>query len=206
MNDTEKVAAFLHIQKRDVLLDTNVLMQAFSAKAKHVMVNEGIRVFCKQNNIYICDTVYWEFLRNSSIETFRVRHKELQNWIVQAALRKGSVAILHEAYPEVQRRFEELTLVSLYLHKHSPEQFIHSTVADRWIIACALTHGVHHILTMERQGNDYPEQLFDTATYTFSSECTLRLHTYNEQKGNSLWGEILESEGVIPLNISAYKE
>lgn len=181
--------SFLLICERKVLFDTNILMLSDQSKARQ---RKLLVDFTSQNAVCICDTVFFESLRNMNHEKFRKRKEEI---------RKMTSEVISETSKEVKAIFERLSIIYMYLYRDNIQGFFHRNIQDLWIIAAALSHGIECILTRD-ESNDFHSELFVTEKYDLNGGVTVHLKTFNDQRAQEIWEEIKKNGNQITVKLS----
>lgn len=183
----------LAVSKRNVVLDTNILIQACQEAGQEQ--RDLIIKFIENNYSHISETIHYELLRNLSIDSFRKRHRALGKIIGGTALTENE--------EKVKEWFEILTFVCLEISKNNTKRIIYKPEEnDRWIIACALAYGIDYIATTDH-GNGFPKEIFDDDVFNISSEkheLYFHLKKINMNQLTMYWNQIQENKGVfLPL-------
>lgn len=191
---TKSSANFLAIRGQKVLIDTNILILCFGeAKSEQRKI---LKEFFKQNQIYICDTVYWEFLRNTSVENFRKKHETLHEWI-------GKNGLLFEEGTIIKANFEWMSLI--YFHvlgkkMNNVKKYLGSNPNDRWILTTALTYEVSFILTSDH-GGGFLQEILNEKKYRLGNGSDVYLYSSNLSKIEEHFNQI-QADGVVKALIS----
>jgi|GEM_PF-2340015 len=186
------VTDLMAIRGISVLLDTNILIQGTGAKFQEQRV--AITDFCKQNNVCICDTVFYEFMRNCSLKTFRQRRIQVESWI---GGKETPMQVLAEN-DDVCRTFENLWILYLYLMRSEPKRLIHLSKEDAWISAAAVHHKIDNILTTDDSG-DYPSEVFSSRSFDLGKEKSgliLHLKTFRREAAREHWKIMLKTKSI----------
>jgi len=192
------LAELLTLQRMRVLLDTNILIQG--ADARCLEQRKAIQDFCKQNEVCICDTVFYEFLRNCSPEKFRRRMRQVESW----SRKTGMMPVLPEN-EKIPRTFESLWILFLSVMRADPKRLIHLNKEDLWIAAAAAGHGIDHILTTDHSG-DYPPEAFDDRSFDISMEkshLVLHLKTFKRNWAREQWKTLMKA-GSANIDIRSF--
>jgi len=174
----------LGVKDQKVLLDTNILIQATKAKTKE---QRGcLMTFCGQNTTYICDTVYYEFLRHSNIRHFREKRAVIADWPKVDPMTDNQVLREDES---VRKIFECLWTVYLYEMRKEPKRIIHVNTEDLWIASAAVHYKIDRILTTDHSG-DFAPELFDDQSFDLGENLTVHLKTFRREQARKWWDEI----------------
>jgi predicted nucleic acid-binding protein len=118
-----------------ILLDTNVLNSALTT-SKGSEIQKQFLALALNNELNICDTVYYEFLRNCSLQTYRER-----------------VIKLDEIKPAIHHirdnpgYFKTVWFLYLYALKNDPGKLLSIDLQDIHIASCAIYEKIDNILT-----------------------------------------------------------
>lgn len=182
------------VQGERLLLDTNILIVGCTAnREQKTIIAEVIR----QNDVSVCDTVFWEFMRNCSAETFRERMGFLEgDWAGTKLL-----DVLHEDV-EVKKMYQRLWLMYLFVLRKRPIVMMDIPPPDLWIAASCVHHRIDNILTTDHSG-DYPDELFTDRSYPIGKNIMLHLKTFRRERARELWREMLR-EGKIEVEFGDF--
>ena len=147
------------LKDRRILLDTNVLIKAADAK-KQSQLHTAFPLFVARNTITICDTVYYEFLRNCNMTTYRNRVAWLNSL-------EPAIPILCDN----QKLFENVWCLYLYALRHDPRKLLSIEEQDIHIATCAIDEEIDTILTENYR--DFPPALFEKTKIDVSSSLSL---------------------------------
>lgn len=178
------VRRLLNIERMPVVLDTNILINAFEAKTQQH--REWIVEFCKKQDIHICDTVYYEFLRNVNIRRFRERRAKIASWAMADFLDDDSILREDAA---VGGMYEKLWLLYLNVMNVEPKRMMHIPTEDLWIAAVTVLHRIDHILTTDDSG-DFPPEIWLDERFDFGANLHLHLKTFRREDARRYWMEM----------------
>ena len=116
-------AALVVIKDFKLVYDTNIFDKLTCEYAHH---RNAVVLISAQNTPVICDTVYWEFLRNCNLDKFRNRRRKLTE--------NGHSVIEHEDQ-DVRDMFKTLWMTYLAALKNDPRRLSMIPVPDIWIAA-----------------------------------------------------------------------
>ncbi len=150
----KKFKEYIEQNNPRVLLDTNILSRGCSGSSNEKKLVGEICTIC---DICICDTVYWEFLRNNSIDTFRERRDFLGKMKSSGFLEEKRIIHEDEKITEMHSRLFAL-LIRLY--SKEPKRVLRFLSPDLWISAVCIENKIDHILT--ENNSDFPSDFFET--------------------------------------------
>jgi len=171
-------SAIKEISGIKLMLDTNILIAACDGTSSQKKV---IAEIAGQNATHICDTVFWEFLRNCSLEKFRERFGFLTS--------NNLLEVEHED-GNVQRMYQAVWATYLCCFQDDPRQMAAIAIPDLWIVATTVQRGIENILTSDN--SDFPDKLFDKKKYFIGKEKTIILMTFNRERAKSYLKEALD--------------
>ena len=174
--DREKAEVDIAKAKKEIkdiklILDTNVLITASDGKK---FQKEAIADIAGQNKTYICDTIFWEFLRNCSLDKFRARFGFLSN--------KKLLEVEHED-ENVQRMYRAIWATYLCCYHDNPKKMSSIKIPDLWIVATATQRGIDNILTIDTE--DFPDELFDKKSFYIGKDTSVILTTFNRDRAKA---------------------
>lgn len=184
----------LAIEDAKVLLDTNILIFLSGEKEKMEPQRKLIMRFCSRNKPYLTDTVYYEFLRNCNITTYRNRRLAIEK-----VLTNKKKHILHEG-KNVQDEFARLYFLYLFAYKDQSSDLPFRTIEDMWIIASAIQGKMDTILTQEDSA-DFCKSLFRDEKFDIGQGIVLHLKTFDKKVARSYIKEMRQSK-AIPVMLS----
>ncbi len=184
--DLEPLKEYARANKPTVVLDTNIVIRGEKSK----VLTEA----CALLDVRICDTVYWEFLRNLNIDRFRERRTFLASWQASDFLQEKMIIREDNAVTAMHLR---LFILLLSLHSHSPESILGFVSPDLWIAAAAVTHRYDHVLTENRA--DFPSSLFDTIV-TLATDPKVYLLRFKRKEAQDAWIRLID-DPAIKLNV-----
>lgn len=170
--------ALREIKGVKLMLDTNVLITACTGSS---FQKKAIADIATQNETHICDTIFWEFLRNCSLEKFRERYEFLSN--------KKLLNVEHED-ENVQRTYLVIWAMYLCCYKDDPKRMASIVIPDLWIIATTAQRGIENILTSDE--SDFPDRLFHKKKYYVGKGRTIVLTTLNRDAAKKYLKEALD--------------
>jgi len=188
----EEITKLLIIENHPIVLDTNILINAYSSQKRE---KEIIANFIGQNDVYISDTVFWEFLRNCNAEQFRDRRGKLLKILTDQK-------IIQED-KNVEKNFERLYFLYLYAFKNKPRKIPTRNIPDLWIAAACTYKRIDKILTCDHNNADFCPDFFDDEAFKISKQITLHIKTFNREKVRQCWIKMREA-GVIDLKFEEY--
>ncbi len=166
--------ALQYMHDMDLLIDTNILITLAGSNS---LQRRTIADLTGQNKAFVCDTVFWEFMRNCNLEKFRERMEVLQ---------KGKDLEFIREDADVRRMFPSLWLTYLCCLRNRPMRMVRNNIPDMWIAATAVQKKIDHILTTDHSG-DYPPELFDDQEFYIGKNTTLHLKTFNRERARDYW-------------------
>jgi predicted nucleic acid-binding protein len=194
-NNLDELRRYLHDNKPKVLLDTNVIITACSANSAET---ELVADLCAEMDVKLCDTVYWEFLRNTNLDKFRTRRSKLATW------HGGDLAaeqqILHEGR-QVRDTYDRLLTVLLYLLRNDPARALAFATPDLWIAATCVENRLDHILTLNVK--DFPRELFSVVFQLNNHEHPFCLLRFERDIARDTW-RALTKRPVFPVNYGSF--
>ncbi|MEK7137009.1 MAG: PIN domain-containing protein [Patescibacteria group bacterium] len=177
-----------------LLLDTNILIAGCTAGREQKTIIADV---VGQNDVCICDTVFWEFMRNCNANTFRERMGFLgADWAGTKLL-----DVVHED-ADIKKMHQRLWLVYLFVLRKKPLAMVNIPSPDLWIAASCVHHRMDNILTTDHSG-DYPDELFTERSYPIGRNITLHLKTFRRERARELWRE-MQQEGKIEVAFEDY--
>lgn len=176
--DVQKATADLEKAKKEVrnlafALDTNILIIAYG---NNRFQRDAIAEIASQNQTFVCDTVYWEFLRNCGLEKFRERHHILTT--------NNLLHPLSEYDDAVKKTYQNIWVTYLAHYKNEPKKMSTIKIPDLWIVAAVAQKGIDKILTSDE--SDFPDGLFTKEKYYLGKDTSIILATFNRIKANQL--------------------
>lgn len=180
-----------YVEERNptVVLDTNIIIHC-ERKASHFLTDT-----CALLDVRICDTVYWEFLRNVNLDRFRERRAFLATWHHSDFLREDM--ILHED-AAVSAMHGRLFLMLLRSYARHPQAVLQFMTPDLWIAAAAVTHRFDHVLTLN--DTDFPSALFETVVSIGPADQQAHLLRFKRKAAREAWAELIK-EPTINLDV-----
>lgn len=194
INTIQGVEEYLATKKPRVLLDTNILIKGCDGKP---IERKLIQKLCAHMDIFVSDTVYWEFLRNTNLESFRERRSYLAKWPNGDFLREE--AILRESI-EVKTMHSRLFALLLWLHSKELHKVVKLLTPDLWIAAAAISSKADHILTTNT--SDFSEKLFSKVACIKDGELKVYLLTFQREHIKHTW-LMLRSEPSFQVHIQS---
>ncbi len=174
--------------KPRVVLDTNILIYGCTGKKD---VKELIKNLYGELDVCISDTVYWEFLRNNSIENFRKRRVELSKWKDGDLLKEDAILREDENVEEMHAR---LFLLLMKLIPSDPRRVLRLLSPDLWIAAAAIVLKYDHILTTDY--DDFPSELFSEIGKFVAGDFHVHLLVFKRDEVRQWWLELDESRAL----------
>lgn len=166
-----------------LMIDTNVINTACGRKSDQQKVIIDILA---QNETNISTTIFWEFLRNCSLEKFRDRYEFLssnQNWFN---------IVTENQY--VGKMFKVIWATYLCCFKDDPRKMASIKIPDLWIVAATAQMEIENILTFDN--SDFPDELFHKKKYYLGNQSTILLMTINREALRKYLKEALD-KGVL---------
>ena len=178
------------MQSLPLVMDTNVLCKMFDAKASQ---RDAIAEIAGRNQPIICDTVFWEFLRNCGLNKYRERIQFLEKHGLTTFGREDS---------SVRKMYFTLWMTYLSFYKRDPRRMANIPVPDIWIAAFCVQKNYDYILTLDHTG-DFPTEVFDDQAFYIGDKITLHLKTFNRQKAVRYWS--IMGEADIPVSTTEWR-
>lgn len=178
-----------------VLVDTNILNYGTEGSAEK---RTFIQQLCTKLDMYICDTVYWEFLRNVNVETFRKRRIEIASWKEGDLLKEQGIVREDE---NVRTMHCQIFLLLLMLNERDPKHVLHLLSPDLWIAAVAITHRHDYVLTTNKK--DFPSELFEEIADVSTGDFHVHLLLFRREHVRELWKK-LDRERTIVLRCDGF--
>lgn len=176
--------------KPTVVLDTNIIIRC--EKASHFLTDT-----CALLDIRICDTVYWEFLRNVNLERFRQRRTFLATWHRSDFLKEDM--ILHED-ANVAEMHSRLFVLLLHFYPSAPQAVLDFLSPDLWIAAAAVAYRFDHVLTENQK--DFPSALFETVLTIGNADQAVHLLRFRRAEIRETWIALTDAP-VIEVTIDS---
>lgn len=186
-NKYELSQALSIIKDFQLVYDTNILCKACD---KNAQIRDAVSVISGQNTPIICDTVFWEFLRNCNLDTFRLRRKFLEA--------SGHTHIEHEDHA-VGEMYTKLWMTYLAAFKNDPKRLSKIPVPDLRIAAFCVEKRYDRILTEDNTG-DFPPELFDTMSFKIGNNFTIHLKTFKRETARMLWIDAQKNDITIDFS------
>ncbi len=182
---------FADLTGRRILVDTNVLNTALTSRKTHELYKQ-FPVVAANNELSICDTVYYEFLRNCSLATYRDRVKALNNI-------KPAIKILREN----DSYFHTIWCLYMYALRNDPKKILSIEHQDIFIAACAIGAKIDAVLTENYR--DFPSEIFTKTELTVSTQITLYLMEFKRVEARNLWNNLASDNYKFEINMVAFK-
>ncbi len=178
------IKTFLTHDKLKVYLDTNILIAASSDRP---VQRDAIHQFCLQNDTNISDTVYWEFLRNCNVETYRKKRIILENIL-------GDSKRIHRDDEVVEKHFAQLVFLYLYVLRDEPKKQPDRNINDLWIAAACISK-CDYLLTCEHEkSRDFLPELFDDESFDLGRNIRVHLKTFKRKEAGEFWKAMVDSK------------
>lgn len=174
-------------KKPRVVLDTNILIKGCGRPEEKKMVQS----LCAELDVCISDTVYWEFLRNTALDKFRLRRGEIAQWKDGDLLKED--AIIREDRDVVEMHARPFLLL-LKLNSKTPRRVLRLLEPDLWIAATTIHHKYDHILTTDV--GDFPSELFEKIAAFNISDCSFYLIAFRRNIAKNLWIHMYENPEI----------
>jgi len=166
-----------------LVYDTNIFDKLTCENNRH---RNAVALISAQNTPVICDTVYWEFLRNCNLDKFRNRRRKLTE--------NGYSIIAHED-ANVKKIFVTLWMTYLAALKNDPRKMARIPVPDLWIAAFCVEKKYDRILTMD--GGDFPIELWEDQRFDLGENFPVHLKTFKREEANRYWAEAIEKDITV---------
>jgi len=211
-----EVKRLMGVRGATMLVDTSVLIAGIDYSEFERKV---ISDFCAQNSVIICDTVYWEFLRNTNLVTFRKRFSTLQAWPgsqtdegevflpdkkdakkIQAVKVKTILPL--PINTKSKRVYKSLNALILERTKEKPLSFLirdENDMRDMWIAATSVGYRIDNVLTTDRQKGFHPS-IFSSSNYKISKRLTISLKHFKRNLAEQTWFN-MSRRGSITVKI-----
>lgn len=167
-----------------VFLDTNILITGCGKPHERKLIID----LCAELDVCISDTVYWEFLRNTNIDSFRERRSMLSNWPGGDLAREDRIQREDRDVGEMHAR---LFLLLLWFHQKDPRRVLKYLTPDLWIAAALVHYRADHVLTTNP--DDFPEALFSPIACVTSGEFKVHLLAFDRPKVREAWAHLQAS-------------
>ncbi len=179
-NDLEQ--ALRMIKDFHLVYDTNILDKICCDNSAH---RNAIVLISAQNIPVICDTVFWEFLRNCNLDKYRKRKKQLE---------EHPHLIIESEDQEVKDKYVPTWMTYLIALKNDPKRMAKIKVPDIWIATFCIAKKYDRILTLDNTG-DFPIELFDDEEFVIDEDkLILHLRTFKRKKASELWIEAINDD------------
>src|SRR3989338_1349005 len=163
-----------------LVYDTNIFDKLTCENNRH---RNAVALISAQNTPVICDTVYWEFLRNCNLDKFRNRRRKLTE--------NGHSVIEHEDQ-DVRDMFKTLWMTYLAALKNDPRRLSMIPVPDIWIAAFCVAKKYDRILTMDHQ--DFPLELWEDQRFDLGHNFPVHLKTFRRQEAGRYWTDAIRND------------
>ncbi len=182
--DLSAIKKYAEENRPTVVLDTNVLIRC--EKASHFLTDT-----CALLDVRICDTVYWEFLRNVNLERFRERRTFLASWHRKDFLQEAM--ILHED-DAVGSMHARLFILLLHWYSFAPHTILRFLTPDLWIAATAIANRFDHVLTENRK--DFSSEMFETVVTVGPANQPVHLLRFKREYARETWIQLSETPAI----------
>ena len=179
------------LKNRRLLLDTNVLNKALTSGTNSALHKQFLEL-ALNNELNICDTVYYEFLRNCNISKYRDRVRKLDD--IRPAI---------NTIRDNQDFFYTTWCLYLYALKNDPKKFLSIDLQDIHIASCAIEKRIDAVLTENYR--DFPSEVFSKTTLMVTSDLNVYLMEFDRPKAKLLWRELTDNDYKFELNVISFK-
>ena len=181
-SEYQNIRELTKIEQRRVLLDTNIIMKVEDGDSD---TKKALLEFAEKNEVYICDTVLYECLRNLNSKRFRERHQLLRKAGLECLAEDGAVKAM----------FQRINWLYLFALRAEPWTFLSRQQNDLWIIAAGLANGVFNFLTTDKS-SDFLPTFFQTKSFCYDEKkkACIYLHEFLDSNAEKVWQEIESHE------------